>query len=275
MTKKIYRIYGLTLIELVIAMALGLLISAAILHLFASAKHSYRVQSAAGSLHNNARFALDFIGQHIRLAGFRGLLNNQAAEPADIFAVDAAAGFGLAGQIISGRDDDDTTPDVNEERISVRYRGAGAWYGASPMLDCYGNTVPPGSTVTLSFRLNSDNALVCAVAGGVPSNQPLVQGVEDLEIWYGVDTDHDNSVNAYVSSAAIETTPALSWHQVKAVKIALLFASDPDSAVTASGQSYFFAQNSPDPFSDTAVVAKDKRLRRVFTTTIYLRNPSS
>jgi len=63
---------GMTLIELMIAMVLGLLISAAVIQLFVNNKQTYRITQSQTQLQNNARFALSELSKTIRSSGFTG-----------------------------------------------------------------------------------------------------------------------------------------------------------------------------------------------------------
>ena len=65
---------GITLIELMIAMVLGLFIMGGVSELFINSKQVYRVQENQSRLQENARFAMNFITNDIRMAGFFGCL---------------------------------------------------------------------------------------------------------------------------------------------------------------------------------------------------------
>ena len=94
--------------------------------------------------------------------------------------------------------------------------------------------------------------------------EPLVEGVEDMEILYGEDTDApatpDGSANRYVAA----DTPGLNMTNVVSVRLNLLLRSSEDNLATGTKQTYSFNGNS--------VTATDYRLRRVFSTTIKVRN---
>jgi type IV pilus assembly protein PilW len=66
------RQLGLTLIELMIALVLGLLLVAAATQVFLSNKQTYRVTEAHSRLQDNARFATEIISRDIRAAGYSG-----------------------------------------------------------------------------------------------------------------------------------------------------------------------------------------------------------
>jgi len=72
--KNVKQQLGLTLIELMIAMVLGLLITGGMIELFINSKQIYRVQENQSRLQENARFAINFLGKDIRMAGFFGCL---------------------------------------------------------------------------------------------------------------------------------------------------------------------------------------------------------
>lgn len=67
---------GLTLVEIMVALAIGSLLIAGVIQIFASNKATYRLQEGMGRLQENARFALDFMTRDIRQAGYIGCTRN-------------------------------------------------------------------------------------------------------------------------------------------------------------------------------------------------------
>lgn len=92
--------------------------------------------------------------------------------------------------------------------------------------------------------------------GGAP--QEVVEGIEQLQILYGVDTDSDLGANDYLTADNVSN-----WGQVVSVRINMLVRSLRDN-VTDAPQSY--------TFNGATVTPTDNRLRQVFTTTIAIRN---
>jgi type IV pilus assembly protein PilW len=90
----------------------------------------------------------------------------------------------------------------------------------------------------------------------------LIEGVSDMQITYGENTDGDvtGTADTYVTANAVTD-----WSNVVSVRLALLVDSIED--VTTEAQTYTFEGNN--------FVADDRRLRRSFTTTISLRNRTS
>jgi len=60
---------GLSLIELMVAMVIGLIISGVVLQVFISNKNTFLVQNATGHLQENGRFALQYLAAEMRPAG--------------------------------------------------------------------------------------------------------------------------------------------------------------------------------------------------------------
>jgi Tfp pilus assembly protein PilW len=62
---------GLSLIELMIAITLSILITAAMISLFVNSKQNYRLNENMSRLQENARFAMSFLARDIRMADYR------------------------------------------------------------------------------------------------------------------------------------------------------------------------------------------------------------
>ena len=93
------------------------------------------------------------------------------------------------------------------------------------------------------------------------NNFELVDGVEQLQVLYGINTDDSDTnttPNQYISS-----TDVTDWRQVTAVRVMLLMVS-PNNVSMPDAQRYRY--NNED------IVSTDVRLRQVFSTTIALRN---
>ncbi|CAH1043044.1 PilW family protein [Halomonas sp. TD01] len=63
---------GFTLVELLVAMVIGLLVMAGATQLFISSQQSYRFQTALANMQDAGRFALDTLAQELRQADFSG-----------------------------------------------------------------------------------------------------------------------------------------------------------------------------------------------------------
>jgi len=101
--------------------------------------------------------------------------------------------------------------------------------------------------------------------------EEVVEGIEDMQITYGVDTTAtaDNAVDTYVTADQVAatapgTTTEEDWKRVLSIRLSLLLVSRDGEVATTKAQTY--------TYNGTTVTPSDRRLRKVFTTTIAIRN---
>ena len=75
---------GMTLIEIMIALLIGAFLLGGVLQIFIGSKQTYRMQEALSRLQENGRFAIDFIGQDIRMTSYWGCHSGARAPDIDI-----------------------------------------------------------------------------------------------------------------------------------------------------------------------------------------------
>lgn len=98
------------------------------------------------------------------------------------------------------------------------------------------------------------------MAGGSLVNRPLLDGVEDMQVLYGEDTDSDGAADTYVDAGAVAD-----FANVISVRLTLLINSV-DAALTAPDtDTYTLLGQTVDP-PDT------RQLRKTFTLTATVRN---
>ena len=98
-------------------------------------------------------------------------------------------------------------------------------------------------------------------SGNAKKAGALVEGIENISVLYGVDSDNDGIANQYQPASAITLTSE-TWKNVTSVKLELLARSL--NEVAPEPQNYFFAGQKVTP--------ADNFIRRSFTSTIKLRN---
>ena len=86
----------------------------------------------------------------------------------------------------------------------------------------------------------------------------LVEGIEDMQLLYGVDSDNDQFANQYLSSNNVAD-----FDDVVSIRVMLLLRSI-DDFVAEAPQVY--------SFNGVQTTPGDRRLRQVFTATVALRN---
>lgn len=65
-------LHGFTLVELMVAMTIGLIILAAVAKIFSTSRTTYGLEENLARVQENGRFAMEFLAQDIRMAGYSG-----------------------------------------------------------------------------------------------------------------------------------------------------------------------------------------------------------
>ena len=106
-------IRGLSLVELLVALAIGLLIVAGVVQVYISARQAYRTTEALARVQEAGRFALSFLARDIRMAGYSGCANAESIPVNNIVDLDgdgsADSGYSLDTAAAIRIDDDITS----------------------------------------------------------------------------------------------------------------------------------------------------------------------
>lgn len=255
---------GTSLVELMIAVAIGLIVILAAVALYLGGASTLRVQDEASRLDDSGRFALESITRLIRVAGYVNWPGDSGAAPVRLGPADAPAIEGADG--------------AAGDRITLRFFGSTHGTTADgAIVDCLGVPVPrDGNPSTRSenvLSLSAAGALLCQ-ATGMTSPQPLVDGVERLQFLYGLDLDADGRPERWVRASEVAN-----WRAVRAVRVALLMASatstrnEPDSAVyQLFGPGYLVSADGALLDTRALSAAERRRLRRVYSAVVAVRN---
>lgn len=250
---------GFTMVELLVAMTLGLLLTIVIGQVFLTSKESYRTTEDLSRLQENARFAVSALTRIVRMAAFSTDPNAIKSAVFPLATAPALAGVNGAG--------------TAADEITVRYQGSGAPAADDTILDCHGNAVKGGDLAVGRYYLaagaDGASALFCDNTGTVlPVGTPtgpveLASGVENMQVLYGEDAKPtpDGTANRYVDPSAA----GFSFDRVVSLRFALLVRSTNEVAASTDTRTYNLLGTVFDPVND-------RRLRRVFTATITLRN---
>jgi len=128
---------------------------------------------------------------------------------------------------------------------------------------CLSQVYGPDASV---FQLQAVTYTIAVGESGEPAlwrsengtNLELIEGIEQMQLLYGIDTDDDDFPNQYVVSTAVAD-----MLDVISIRLMLLARSESDS-ITEDFQKY--------TYNGANVTAGDQRLRQIFSTTIALRN---
>ena len=106
-------------------------------------------------------------------------------------------------------------------------------------------------------------------ADGSVASEELVEGVENLQFRYGMDSNTADDPTGFIATQGTATdvgTTDLQWRRVGQVQVALLVSS-PGPAVAAQATKF-----TPNLLGATVTLPDDSRYRTVYETTIALRN---
>lgn len=336
---------GFSLIELMIAMVIGLILLLAVLQVFVGSSVTYGVQSGLAKVQENGRFAMSFISRDLRQAGYTGCSRNTTlANTLNRNGSGAVPSYLDMGQTITGFDDMngtdafDEVPIAGTDVIEVRYvdpntscdvdqhvvNSANLHCTADHsfqrgdvlvVTDCKhtaifqfshpgtgnhivvhntGNAVSPGNCTKglgtpvvctangteypfndgVIMKMAAYRYYVAESPRGEPAlyretignssgtanfqAQELLEGVENLQILYGEDANSDGSADYYVPFSEVAEED-----DIVSVRVSLLIRSDQDNLV--QGQQRIM-------FNGIETTFNDGYLRKVFTSTIALRN---
>ncbi|MDO8825285.1 PilW family protein [Methylophaga sp.] len=325
---------GLSLVELMVAIVLGLILVAGIIELFVNNRQVYRVQDAQSRLQENGRYAMTVLTQSIERAGYLGCatrsalnINNMLNTPND-YLWDITTP--IEGQEATGADawtpsldDSITNPVSGSDILTIRtieppelrvisHPTTGAPGSAAITInsgnglamgdivlahDCVAGAIfqitsnpsagtiehaagagtPGNSTVALGYNFGAGwvnkiatnsfyirsraNAAVPSLylKNGTSDPVEIVEGIESMQIQYGVDNSGNGAADTYQTANQVGN-----WNNIVSVRISLVMVSV-ENNLTADG-----AQ--PYNLEGAAVTPDDRRLRRVFTRTVTLRN---
>jgi len=105
MNFSMHKQVGLSLIELMISITLGLVLMAGVVQMFVSSKTVFTTQQSMSRIQETGRLAIEFLSRDIRMAGFYGCFRPSAVEAArklqnDTLVIDSL--YGNFGEAIRG-----------------------------------------------------------------------------------------------------------------------------------------------------------------------------
>ena len=218
---------GFTLIELMVAMLIGLILTLAALQLFMTNQRTFALQQAVAELHEDGQQAIRYMVADLRQAG-RGSAVAGAIPPIDL----------------------ETSSNGANDTLAIHYWGTST---------CAGEVYPEETEIHNVYSVNGQVLQCRSVLTNTTVD--LVSGVESFQVLYGIDGDKDGElgVTQFVTAANLTEDSV-----VVAIRFALLLSSD----LFRQSQS----MNITHWVLDQPVDTSDSDLRRVFNSTVQLRN---
>lgn len=304
---------GFSLMEIMIALTVGLILIAGTAQMFMSSKESFNIQEGLGKMQDTARTAMFFLQRDIRMAGYprvggppafnAATTLNGASGAADQITVQFQSRSDCLGQRVDPNcptecpigcpNADGTTSTgvacsngVSSLDTTTCCPAAAVCPATCPVTNSYvRNTYSLDTTSTQAAitnragRVAATGRLLCTsdriTAGGtdfgqaeIATNQPILEGVEALQLLYGVDTvaPLDNFADQYVTADRVTVVGGLNgWNRVVSVRVGLLASSLEGVEGVAVSQRYVILDGAAMTFNDAL-------RRRVFTSTVEVRN---
>jgi type IV pilus assembly protein PilW len=301
---------GLTLIELMIALTLGLFVILTATGLLLSTKAAYLAQDQHAQVQETGRYAIESLSRAIRQAGYEHWngedmpIRSTAELGPDIMGFDAAsltrAGAGLTvaapATTVNGSD-----------VLALRFFGDG-----EVIVNCAGLMV---AAVHKQEQAEEGRGwsvyFVAKDSGGEPelrckyrsrngwSADAIARGVESFQVLYGIDADGDGWLDRFVNASEMDALDdAMSligenaiaraadknrrthWKKIRAIRVSLLIRSGqaaradvPQREHHLFGRTYERSDDKGTHINERDLPpAVQKRIRKVFTQTILLRN---
>lgn len=278
---------GFTVIEVVVALSLGLLVTLAATQLFLTNQSTFNAQRGTVDLSANGRIALDQLARSVRQAGF---YQPDIAAPADPAVLPASAAEGYTavptigtdnylalGTLLSGDGVTTVADDVGvvgpSDRLVVQYMAV------DNTVDCEGTAILRGFWVAERYFIvrDTDGSPSLACDGNDPQQvgTVLARGVESFQILLGIDGNKNTrtEVTQYLTVAAYNALPPAPTPPfrppVLAVRVGMLVRSEQPVLDMPAPQRDIYVLQSQIAVDD---LPKDRRLRRVFTSTIGVNN---
>lgn len=153
---------GLSLVELMIAMLLGLIVVAGVYNMYVGTRHSSRFTEGLQRMQENGRFGVSVLQRGLRLAGY--------SPTVPLGALDMAAG--------------------SDSRIVVQLLQGH---------DCNGNETAADNIAVNTYAHDAvANTITCTGNAAKATAMPIVEGVEGFRVLYGLDEDGDDVPERYV-----------------------------------------------------------------------------
>ncbi len=218
---------GFTLVEMMVAVGIGLVVALGFAVSFVNLKATWGTQDKLAQLQDNERLAMAFLTSSIQEAGYFPDSINQTKKTGLPVLTDATyGGTATAGQYIGGA--------LASGGIPVTLSTVYGTASGDGVLNCQGATNTSGANVTylnIFFVDTTNNTLSCAVTAsdGTLSlgKAPLVSNVSSMSVLYAVDTNIDGSADTYFDAGSMNATK---WANVKAVRVTLDFIN-PNAAL--------------------------------------------
>ncbi|MCK5901894.1 MAG: PilW family protein [Cocleimonas sp.] len=276
---KMQSYKGFTLVEMLISIMLGIIIILGLTTVYVSSQKSSSTRNAIANMEANARIALSAMRQTIKHAGYPSIYNIPIEKPfhsAEDGAINITQKCRNNTELLvkpSSIKNKVTRDNGFKDQLIVKYIADNVNNPkAQVTTDCLGVVVPitcsgdpdngmlnPANAVVYNaLYINDKNTLLCA-GSRVSIPQPLAEDIVQMQFLYGV---NNGAGVAYLTATEVEANSQ--WFSVISVQVAILVRSQNDILKQKEQRAFVLLDNQ--------IFKDDKRLYRVYSTTINLPN---
>lgn len=303
---------GVTLIEVMVALAIGLVVVLAASTAFIGARKLHDTDADVQAVQDALRFTRHVVQSQLRQAGYadyapdrlsddRGVIASHAtlqADPGSVLDLDVA---GASNTSVDGKSNsfglNDADPKNQNDSLMIRFFGrskaGGTGEADGTMTDCFGaEQAGPASEPSLDDRAwsffyvalagDGEPELYCKYRGktGNFSPEPLVRGVEKFKVVYGHDGNGDSVPETWLDAKGIAAKAAGGgnvndeWRKVVAVRVGVVVRSlRPNGDLRQLASEKYRLYPLGEEFSNIFFDPPDDgRFRSTATFTVMLRN---
>ena len=229
---------GFTLIEVMVAMTIGLVISALVVTIFSASSSTFKAADTVGALQETGRVALDSIDRDVQTAGVRGCNSNNVESSAPLINVIATP-----------------TSFANDLGTAIQgyeYTGPG-WTPA----------LPPELTGAAPAPAANSDILVVRVAVGVPAllSGPMVSATSDIPLFSAAGfTAGDNVFIADCNETAAFSLTSIAGTNLRHIvgpntnaSLGKVFSPEDALVMRFETHAYYVAPSSRNPATETSL----------------------
>jgi len=324
---------GFSLVELMISMAIGLMLLATVLVVFANASSARSELERNSRQFENGRYAVELLSDDLRVAGYYGEVNVDALaapaalpDPCSTVPAEWAAALPIHVQGYDGgsgapacipADVKANTDILVVRRVKTCVAGvagcepalAGKPYLQATLCNTDANPYVVGPFGTTAFPLTRKDCTTPAalreymvnvyfisannhagqniptlmrleLTGATMAQVPLVEGIEEMTVEYGVDDDGDGQPDAYTADPTHYTYPGCalctavsSWSNVVTAQLHVLARSPEASSGHIDTKSYALGHDAAGN-AITVGPKNDAYRRHVYTALVRIVNPA-
>lgn len=322
--KMMKQQHGFTIMELLVAVSIGVFLLGSMSKLFFNSKSTITTQSNVSKIEEDSRFTLFLMENDIAAAGFRGCSSGiiKTDNGTNFYNVAGTSDYYNKTAFIEGSQGNGTSfspglnaavsglspaPDPSMDVLTIRTATGEPSLLSTDMVaattpltvtslnvtpnnnalitNCFSSSLFKVSTaigsvvtptaglgaiyaagaqiypyVTTTYYVGTDKTLYKTTNNGTPD--PIAYNVERFAILYGINTDNTTTnVNRYVFAPSVTD-----FTKVYAVRIGIAFKGADNNTVGTAKAAYSYQ------FNGTTYTPNDGKLRKVYYTTVTLRN---